>query len=114
MADIVVFFQDQVGEFLKKPARVARPDHERIGFAQVQPDHIAHGEQTRGQVARLAAADKNGKRMFIQEVANLGQGSDGRNASLRHDGHMVGQLFQLFELVTADEQALVPRRQVAE
>ena len=56
------------------------------------------------------AANADRQRVSIEQIADRRQRADRGDASGRHDGDMVGQFFQLFELMAGDEQAFAAVR----
>src|SRR5438105_3285592 len=107
MANLDILFQDQVGKILEKAARIAGAYYQGFRIRQIHADDVRLIQERSGQLAPAIAGDQNRKRMIVQQVANLRNGSDGGDSSAGHDGDMVGELFQLFQLVTGNDQALV-------
>ena len=52
--------------------------------------------------------------MVVEPVADLRHGADGGDAAARHDGDVIGQLFQFVQFVAGDEQTLALFGQLAE
>ncbi len=52
--------------------------------------------------------------MVVQEVSNLGNGSDGGDSAASHDRDMIGELFQLLQLMAGNDQALLLSGQLLE
>ena len=52
--------------------------------------------------------------MVVEPVADLGHRADGGDPAAGHDGDVVGQLFQLVQLVAGDQQTLALLGQLAE
>ena len=52
--------------------------------------------------------------MVVEAVADLRHGADGRDASARHDGDVIGQLLQFVQFMAGNQQTFALFGQLAE
>src|SRR5215472_16971259 len=81
-------------------------------LTQVDALDIIHCEQCSCQASRLIAGHKNRQWVMVQQLADPGKRTDGRDTPLRHHRHVLGQLLEFLEFVTRNQKTLAPLCQV--
>ena len=64
-------------EILKEAARIPGSNDQGVGIRQIDADNVRLIQKSSGQLASAIAGDKDRKRMIVQKITDLGDGSDG-------------------------------------